>query len=77
VLREVETSWKKGKRYVCQFIPARLGGTLRVASFVTASPLHALGAFVHLDVPDREAGCITISDEAGALLVSEAWPPTS
>ncbi len=66
---------RHGQRYTCHFVPTRFGGILRASTFVTRGPQQALGAFVHLDVPEREPGLITISDEQGEVILSAVWPP--
>ncbi len=72
-----ETSRKLDQRYTCHFVPRRIGAMMRASTFVTRNAHAALGAFVHLDVPEREPGWITISDERGELVLSALWPPDS
>ncbi len=71
----MQATRKHGQRYTCQFVPTRLGGTMRASTFVSQGPHQALGAFVQLDVPQREPGWITVCDDQGEVVLSAHWPP--
>ncbi len=63
------------RRFVCRFIPRREEAGRRETALLTRDAREALGAFVHLDVPDHEPGRILVTDEAGVVLLSASWPP--